>query len=128
MLLPSGRASATADRANDIIAATMYCSEADVLKELSLPADTFTWKTYGDKTIDSRDVAVYYALACGTVKNAEILLKHGARWSYKALGDMPYVEDDCSANDLTSKSVRQALFDVKKRMGGRRHGRRLLPQ
>ncbi len=83
MLLPSGRASATADRANDIIAATMYCSEADVLKELSLPADTFTWKTYGDKTIDSRDVAVYYALACGTVKNAEIL------WLYSRKVVMP---------------------------------------
>ena len=103
-----------ADKANDLIVATMYGNETDVQKVLSLPDDTFKWKTYGDKTIDSRDVAVYYALVCGKTKNAEILLKHGARWNYKALGDMPYVENDCSDKDLTSESVRKAVFDVKK--------------
>ncbi|MCR5562478.1 MAG: hypothetical protein K6F46_03775 [Desulfovibrio sp.] len=103
-----------ADKANDIIVTTMYGNEADVQKALSLPDDKYKWKTYGDKTIDSRDVAVYYALVCGKVKNAEVLLKHGARWSYKVLGDMPYVQDECPKKNLTSESVRKAIFDVKK--------------
>ena len=114
LLFQSVQALAAADKANDIIVAAMYGNEADVQKALSLPDDTFKWKTYGDKTIDSRDVAVYYALTCGKAKNAEILLKHGARWSYKVLGDMPYVQEECPKNNLTSESVRKAIFDVKK--------------
>ena len=103
-----------ADKTNDIIAAVMYGSEADVQKALSAPAGTFQWKTYGDKTIDARDVAVYYALVCGRTKNAEVLLKNGARWSYKALGDMPYIENDCAEKNLNSESARKAIFDIKK--------------
>ncbi|MBO4313969.1 MAG: hypothetical protein J5838_06705 [Desulfovibrio sp.] len=114
LIFQSDQALAAADKANDIIVAAMYGNEADVQKALSLPDDKYKWKTYGDKTIDSRDVAVYYALVCGKAKNAEILLKHGARWSYKVLGDMPYVQDECPKKNLTSESVRKAIFDVKK--------------
>ena len=96
---------------NNIIEITMYGTQEQLETLLKAPEDKFMWKTYDENVVDSRNVALLYALACNRPKSAEILIKQGASW--QDLGDMPYMEEECKKK-LTSAKVRKAIINEEK--------------
>lgn len=97
----------------DIIKTTLYGTEAELRPILALPEEKFIWKTYQGGSVDSRDVALFYALSCGHLQNVPLLLENRVSWSHNMFGDMPYMEEQCKKK-LNSKNVLQSIITIEK--------------